>query len=50
MSAKPTTIDEYLHDVSPDKRAASIKRGRHLRYKSETPLNNLFLALLDRVR
>jgi hypothetical protein len=29
--------------------AASIKPGRHVRYKSETPLNNLFLALLDRM-
>jgi hypothetical protein len=28
---------------------ASIKPGRHIRYKPETPLNNLFLALLDRM-
>ena len=27
----------------------SIKTGRHIRYANETPLNNLWLALLDRV-
>jgi hypothetical protein len=26
----------------------TIKTGRHIRYKSETPLNNLWLAMLDR--
>lgn len=26
---------------------ASLKFGRHLKYEAETPLNNLFLALLD---
>ncbi|MFM7844985.1 MAG: DUF1552 domain-containing protein, partial [Planctomycetota bacterium] len=27
----------------------SLKTGRHLRYTNETPLNNLWLAMLDRV-
>jgi hypothetical protein len=26
----------------------TIKSGRHIRYKDETPLNNLWLAMLDR--
>jgi hypothetical protein len=28
---------------------ASIRSGRHVRYAQETPLNNLFLSILDRV-
>jgi hypothetical protein len=31
------------------KGGGTIKTGRHLRYPKETPLNNLWLALLDRV-
>jgi hypothetical protein len=31
------------------KGGGSIKPGRHLRYPNETPLNNLWLALLDRM-
>jgi hypothetical protein len=27
----------------------SVKTGRHLRYKSETPMNNLFLSMLERM-
>src|SRR5262249_2382835 len=27
----------------------SVKSGRHVRYPAETPLNNLWLAMLDRV-
>jgi hypothetical protein len=27
----------------------SIRGGRHLKYKSETPLNNLFLSMLDKM-
>jgi hypothetical protein len=26
----------------------SIQSGRHVKYRSETPLNNLWLAMLDR--
>jgi hypothetical protein len=29
--------------------AGTIKSGRHVRYPDQTPLNNLFLALLDRM-
>ena len=29
--------------------AGSLKPGRHVRYAKDTPLNNLFLAMLDRV-
>jgi hypothetical protein len=28
--------------------ARTVKAGRHLRYASETPMNNLFLSILDR--
>jgi hypothetical protein len=27
----------------------SVKSGRHVRYSRETPLNNLWLAMLDRM-
>ena len=27
----------------------TIKPGRHVRYKNETPLNNLWVSLLDRM-
>ncbi len=29
--------------------AGTLKTGRHIRYEKDTPLNNLFLAMLDRV-
>jgi hypothetical protein len=31
------------------KGGGSIKSGRHVRYERETPLNNLWLAMLDRM-
>ena len=30
------------------KGGGTIRTGRHLRYPSETPINNLWLAMLDR--
>ena len=27
----------------------TIETGRHVKYSSETPMNNLFLSMLDRV-
>ena len=27
----------------------TIQSGRHIRYEKETPLNNLFLSMLDRM-
>jgi len=29
--------------------SGTIKTGRHIRYPKETPVNNLWLAMLDRV-
>ena len=31
------------------KGSGTIRTGRHVRYPRETPLNNLWLALLDRM-
>jgi hypothetical protein len=43
----------HNHDELPvllaGKGGGSLKPGRHVRYKKETPLMNLYLALLDRV-
>ncbi len=45
--------DRHNHDELPillaGKGGGSMKTGRHLRYKRETPLTNLYLGLLDRI-
>jgi hypothetical protein len=45
--------NRHNHDDLPillvGKGGGTIKPGRHLRYPRETPLNNLWLAMLDRV-
>lgn len=42
----------HNHDDLPillaGKAGGTVKQGRHIRYKKETPLNNLWLAMLDR--
>jgi hypothetical protein len=35
--------------VMAGRAGGTIKTGRHIRLKQETPLNNLFLSLLDRM-
>lgn len=43
----------HNHDDLPillaDRGCGTVKTGRHLRYAKETPLNNLWLSLLDRM-
>lgn len=43
----------HNHDNLPiliaGKGGGTLKTGRHIRYKNETPLNNLWLSLLDRM-
>ncbi|MFO0825564.1 MAG: hypothetical protein U0792_20990 [Gemmataceae bacterium] len=43
----------HNHDDLPillaGKGCGTIKPGRHIRYPKETPLNNLWLAMLDRM-
>ena len=45
--------NRHRHDELPivlaGKGAGSIKTGRHIRYQTETPLNNLFLSMLHKV-
>jgi hypothetical protein len=45
--------NRHNHDDLPillaGKGGGAIKTGRHVRYKKDTPLTNLYLALLDRV-
>ncbi len=45
--------DRHNHDDLPillaGKAAGTIKTGRHMVYPNRTPLNNLFLSMLDRV-
>jgi hypothetical protein len=45
--------NRHTHDELPivvaGKGGGSLKTGRHLRYPKETPVNNLWLAMLDRV-
>jgi hypothetical protein len=45
--------DAHNHDNLPILLAGggsgTIKQGRHIKYKKETPLNNLWLAMLDRM-
>ncbi len=49
------TRDGNLHDhhdlplVLAGGKSAGIKGGRHIRYKPETPMNNLLLTLLDKL-
>jgi hypothetical protein len=46
--------DRHNHDELPivlaGRGGGSIPGGRHLLYKKETPLNNLYLAMLDRMQ
>jgi hypothetical protein len=45
--------NRHRHDELPivlaGRGGGSIKTGRHIKIDSETPLNNLFLSMLDRV-
>ena len=45
--------NRHNHDNLPilllGKGGDSIRAGRHIRYRRETPLNNLWLAMLDRM-
>jgi hypothetical protein len=45
--------NRHNHDNLPvvlaGKGGGSIQTGRHLRFEKETPMANLFLAMLDRV-
>lgn len=45
--------DRHAHDNLPiallGRGGGSIRSGRHVLYKQETPLNNLYLAMLDRM-
>jgi hypothetical protein len=45
--------DRHNHDDLPilvaGKGCGTLKTGRHIRYAKETPLNNLWLSLLDRM-
>ena len=45
--------NRHTHDNLPmllaGKGGGTIKTGRHIRYPKETPLNNLWLAMLDRM-
>jgi hypothetical protein len=45
--------DAHNHDNLPviliGRGGGTIKTGRHIRYKNGTPMNNLYLSLLDRV-
>ena len=45
--------DRHNHDDLPilvaGKGGGTIKPGRHIRYRNNTPLNNLYLAMLERV-
>lgn len=45
--------NRHNHDDLPilllGKGGGTIKTGRHIRYPAETPLNNLWLAMLDRI-
>jgi hypothetical protein len=45
--------NRHNHDDLPvlllGKGGGSIKPGRHLKYASKTPMNNLFLSMLDRM-
>jgi len=45
--------NRHNHDELPillaGRGKGTIKAGRHLRYRRETPLNNLYLAMLDRI-
>src|SRR5581483_8752479 len=45
--------DRHNHDDLPvllaGKGAGAIKTGHHLRYAQNTPMNNLYLSLLDRI-
>jgi hypothetical protein len=45
--------NRHNHDNLPvlllGKGGGSIRAGRHIRYRRETPLNNLWLAMLDRM-
>jgi Protein of unknown function (DUF1552) len=46
-------IADGHHDISPillaGKANGTIKTGRHLRFQKETPLSNLYVAMLDRI-
>jgi hypothetical protein len=45
--------DAHNHNDLPvllaGKGAGTIKTGRHVRYADNTPMNNLYLSMLDRV-
>ena len=45
--------NRHNHDDLPillaGKGGGTIKTGRHVRYAKETPLNNLYLSMLDRM-
>ena len=45
--------DRHNHDDLPillaGKAGGTIKTGRHVRYPSRQPLNNLYLSMLDRM-
>src|SRR5437868_6485172 len=45
--------DRHNHDELPillaGKGGGSIKTGRHLKYKKDTPLTNLFVTMLNRL-
>ncbi|HZH97637.1 MAG TPA: DUF1552 domain-containing protein, partial [Fimbriimonadaceae bacterium] len=45
--------DRHNHDDLPilvaGKAGGKLKTGRHIRYQNETPMNNLFLSMLDKV-
>src|SRR5439155_26364047 len=45
--------NRHNHDNLPvllvGKGGGSIRTGRHIRFRRETPLNNLWLAMLDRM-
>ena len=45
--------NRHNHDNLPillaGRGGGTIKSGRHIRFERETPLNNLFLSMLDRI-
>ncbi|GAC1452365.1 MAG: hypothetical protein NVSMB9_37300 [Isosphaeraceae bacterium] len=45
--------DRHNHNDLPillaGRGGGTLKTGRHLKYTSETPLNNLYLSMLDRI-
>ena len=48
-----TNVDDLDHDDLPilvaGGAAGTLKTGRHIKYPNQTPMNNLFLSMLDRV-